>query len=315
MPFGLTNALAVFMDFMNRVFRDYLDKFVVVFIDENLVYSRSVDEHTQHLRLVLQILREKQLYAKFSKCTSNPVADAVSRKMSISALSISAMASTIRECCSSRFMFRHKKGQQRIRVSSVLAEPSLFARIREVQFSDSKTQKLARLAQGDNTPDFHFQTYGLLCFSGRVVVPDDLALRDEVLSQSHRSRFTVHPRSANMYKDLRTRFWWKGMNRSVYQFVSRCLVCQQVKADHRRSGGLMHSLEIPEWKWEHVTTDFVTHLPMTSRQCDVIWVVVDRLFKSSHFLPYNRELSFDRMARLYIQDIVCFAWSVVEHCH
>ncbi|GJS57331.1 putative reverse transcriptase domain-containing protein [Tanacetum coccineum] len=68
MPFGLTNAPAVFMDLMNRVFHEYLDKFVIVFIDDILVYSKSEEEHEQHLRIVLEILRQKKLYAKFSKC-------------------------------------------------------------------------------------------------------------------------------------------------------------------------------------------------------------------------------------------------------
>ncbi|MEQ5220386.1 reverse transcriptase family protein, partial [Morganella morganii] len=68
MPFGLTNAPAAFMDLMNRVFQPYLDEFVVVFIDDILVYSSDPAEHEKHLRTVLHILREKQLYAKLSKC-------------------------------------------------------------------------------------------------------------------------------------------------------------------------------------------------------------------------------------------------------
>ena len=68
MPFGLTNAPAAFMDLMNRVFKPQLDKFMVVFIDDILIYSRSKEEHEQHLRVVLQILREKRLCAKFKKC-------------------------------------------------------------------------------------------------------------------------------------------------------------------------------------------------------------------------------------------------------
>ena len=68
MPFGLTNAPAAFIDLMNRVFSPYLDKFVIVFIDDILVYSGSPEEHAEHLRTVLQILRERQLYAKFSEC-------------------------------------------------------------------------------------------------------------------------------------------------------------------------------------------------------------------------------------------------------
>ena len=68
MPFGLTNAPTAFMDLMNRVFRPYVDQFVVVFIDDILVYSKDAQEHEQHLKLVLQTLREKKLYAKLSKC-------------------------------------------------------------------------------------------------------------------------------------------------------------------------------------------------------------------------------------------------------
>ncbi|PKI53580.1 hypothetical protein CRG98_026030 [Punica granatum] len=78
MPFGLTNPPAGFMDLMNRVFQPYLDQFVVVFIDDILVHSRNKDEHDEHLRVVLQILRERKLYAKFRK--ANVVVDALSRK-------------------------------------------------------------------------------------------------------------------------------------------------------------------------------------------------------------------------------------------
>ena len=67
MPFGLTNAPTAFMDLMNRVFRPYLDKFVVVFIDDILIYSKNRDEHADHLRMVLQTLREHQLYGKLKK--------------------------------------------------------------------------------------------------------------------------------------------------------------------------------------------------------------------------------------------------------
>ena len=68
MPFGLTNAMAAFMDLMNRVFHPYMDQFVVVFIDDILVYSKDAQEHEQHLKIVLQILRERKLFAKLSKC-------------------------------------------------------------------------------------------------------------------------------------------------------------------------------------------------------------------------------------------------------
>ena len=68
MPFGLANALAAFMDLINQVFKEYLDNFVIMFIDDILIYSRSKEEHAEHLRVALQTLKEHRLYAKFSKC-------------------------------------------------------------------------------------------------------------------------------------------------------------------------------------------------------------------------------------------------------
>ena len=68
MSFGLTNAPAAFMDLMNRVFKHYLDFFVIVFTDDILIYSRNEEEHASHLRIVLKALKDHQLFAKFSKC-------------------------------------------------------------------------------------------------------------------------------------------------------------------------------------------------------------------------------------------------------
>ena len=88
-----------------------------------------------------------------------------------------------------------------------------------------------------------------------------------------------------MYQDLKRQYWWKGMKADVARFVSRCLTCQQVKAEHQRPAGLLQLLPIAEWKWEHVTMDFLTGLPRSPRGSDNIWVVVDWLTKSAHFLP------------------------------
>ena len=78
-----------------------------------------------------------------------------------------------------------------------------------------------------------------------------------------------------MYQDLRRQYYWSGMKRHVGDFVRRCLTCQQVKAKHQKPAGLLQPLEVAEWKWGHVTMDFVTHLPRTLQIHDAVWVIVD----------------------------------------
>ncbi|GJY99567.1 retrotransposon protein, putative, ty3-gypsy subclass [Tanacetum coccineum] len=80
-----------------------------------------------------------------------------------------------------------------------------------------------------------------------------------------------------MYRDLKQYFWWNGMKQDVATFVSKCMTCQQVKIEHQRASGLLQPLEIPMWKWDEISMDFVTGLPTTQKRHDAIWVVVDRL--------------------------------------
>ncbi|WRX07614.1 Integrase [Theobroma cacao] len=94
------------------------------------------------------------------------------------------------------------------------------------------------------------------------------------------------------------------MKRDVVEFVAKCLVSQQVKVEHQRPAGTLQSLPIPEWKWEHVTMDFVLGLPRTQRGKDAIWVIVDRLTKSAHFLVVHSTYSIEKLAQLYIDEIV-----------
>ena len=107
-----------------------------------------------------------------------------------------------------------------------------------------------------------------------------------------------------MYRTIKENYWWSGMKRDIAEFVVRCLVCQQVKAEHKKPSGTLQPLPIPEWKWEHITMDFVVGLPSTQAGFDAIWVIVDRLTKSAHFLPVRTKFSLDRLAGLYINEIV-----------
>ncbi|KAL0381936.1 UNVERIFIED_CONTAM: Transposon Ty3-I Gag-Pol polyprotein [Sesamum latifolium] len=94
------------------------------------------------------------------------------------------------------------------------------------------------------------------------------------------------------------------MKKDVAEFVAKCLTCQQVKAEHQAPAGKLHPLSIPEWKWEKITMDFVIGLPRTFRKHDAVWVIVDRLTKSAHFLPIRQNDSLDKLAELYVSEIV-----------
>ncbi|GJY94420.1 putative reverse transcriptase domain-containing protein [Tanacetum coccineum] len=106
-----------------------------------------------------------------------------------------------------------------------------------------------------------------------------------------------------MYHDLRDMYWWPGMKRDIATHVSKCLTCLKVKAEHQRPSGLLQQPEIPKWKWDNITMDFITKLPRTKSGHDTIWVVVDRLTKSAHFLATHEDYSMEKLARLYIDEI------------
>ncbi|KAL0536800.1 hypothetical protein IC582_025762 [Cucumis melo] len=510
MSFGLTNAPVVFMDLMNRVFREFLDTFVIVFIDDILIYSKTETEHEEHLRMVLQILRDNKLYAKFSKCEfwlkqvsflghvvskagvsvdpakieavtgwtrpstvsevrsflglagyyrrfvenfsriatpltqltrkgapfvwskacedsfqnlkqklvtapvltvpdgsgsfviysdsskkglgcvlmqqgkvvayasrqlksheqnytthdlelaavvfalkiwrhylygekiqiftdhkslkyfftqkelnmrqrrwlelvkdydyeilyhpgkANVVADALSRKVSHSAALITRQAPLHRDL--ERAEIAVSVGAVTMQLAQL--QPTLRQRIIDAQSNDPYLVEKRGLAEAGQTAEFSLSSDGGLLFERRLCVPSDSAVKTELLSEAHSSPFSMHPGSTKMYQDLKRVYWWRNMKREVAEFVSKCLVCQQVKAPRQKPAGLLQPLSIPEWKWENVSMDFITGLPRTLRGFTVIWVVVDRLTKSAHFVPGKSTYTASKWAQLYMFEIV-----------
>ncbi|GJY98140.1 retrotransposon protein, putative, ty3-gypsy subclass [Tanacetum coccineum] len=145
----------------------------------------------------------------------------------------------------------------------------------------------------------------VLWFEDRAMCPYMIqALREKVMTEAHSSPFTIHPGSTKMYRDLKQYFWWNGMKQDVATFVSKCMTCQQVKIEHQRASGLLQPLEIPMWKWDEISMDFVTGLPTTQKRHDAIWVVVDRLTKSAHFLPIRKNYGISKLAEIFRQEIV-----------
>ncbi|GKA37034.1 putative reverse transcriptase domain-containing protein [Tanacetum coccineum] len=124
------------------------------------------------------------------------------------------------------------------------------------------------------------------------------------MHESHKSKYSIHPGSDKMYHDLKKLYWWPNMKAIIAEYVSKCLTCSRVKAECQKPSGLLVQPEIPMWKWERITMDFVTKLPKTSTGHDAIWVIVDRLTKSAHFIPIRATDSMETLTRLYIKEIV-----------
>ncbi|GJR40049.1 putative reverse transcriptase domain-containing protein [Tanacetum coccineum] len=143
-----------------------------------------------------------------------------------------------------------------------------------------------------------------LYYLDQIWVPLKGDVRTLIMDEAHKSKYSVHPGANKMYYDLRDRYWWPGMKKDITVYVSRCLTCLKVKAEHQRPSGLLQQPEIPEWKYDRIAMDFVTKLPKTSSGHDAIWVIVDRLTKSAHFLPMHEDYKMDRLARLYLNEIV-----------
>ncbi|GKC68506.1 putative reverse transcriptase domain-containing protein [Tanacetum coccineum] len=447
MPFGLTNAPAVFMDLMNRVCKPYLDKFVIVFIDDILIYSKNKQEHEKHLKLILELLKKEQLYAKFSKCKfwiprvqflghvidSQGIHVDPAKIESVKDWESPKTATEIRQFLGLAGYYRRF-----IEGFSKIAKPMSKLTQKKVKFDwgDKEEaafqlikQKLCSapiLALPEGSEDFivycdasikgavvfalkiwrHY-LYGTKCIvlidhkslqhvldkkelnmrqrrwlelisdydyeicyhPGKAnVVADTLSwkereplrvralvmtigldlpkqildaqtearklknlksedvggilienlkdpekgswlpcysdLRTLIMHESHKSKYSVHPGCNKMYQDMKQLYWWPNMKANIATYVSKCLTCLRIKAEHQKPSGLLVQPEIPQWKWDNITMDFVTKLPKTQSGNDTIWVIVDRLTKSAHFLPMRETDLMDELARLYLKEAV-----------
>ncbi|GJX79718.1 putative reverse transcriptase domain-containing protein [Tanacetum coccineum] len=473
MPFGLTNAPAVFMDLMNRVCKPYLDKFVIVFIDDILIYSKNKQEHEEHLKIILELLKKEELYAKFSKCEFwipkvqflghvidnkgihvdpakiESVKDWASPKTPTEIRQFLGLAGYYRrfiegfskiakpmtkltqkkvkfewgdkqeaafqllkqKLCSAPILAlpegsedfiaycdASKKGlgavlMQREKVISYASrqlkiheknytthdlelgavvfalkiwrhylygtkctvftdhkslqhildqkelnmrqrrwlellsdydcdiryhpgkanvvadalsrkerEPPLRVRalvmtisldlpkqILNAQTEARKPENIksedvggmlienAKFPEAIRTEKLEPRTDGTLCLNGRSWLPCYGNLRTVIMHESHKSKYSIHPGSEKNYQD--------------------------VKAEHQRQSGLLVQPEIPQWKWDNITMDFVMKLPKSSQGYDTIWVIVDRLTKSAIFIPMRETDPLEKLARMYLKEV------------
>ncbi|GKV03839.1 hypothetical protein SLEP1_g16082 [Rubroshorea leprosula] len=234
---------------------------------------------------------------------ANKVANALSRKSSGTASSILATQKELLEDLV-KLDVELRVDNTTAYLAALSAQPALIDIIKLAQQKDSFLQKMKeKVRAGEpHMQEFRISDDEILWFGDKLCVPRDHALRREIMGDAHYISYTIHPGSTKMYRDLRSTFWWRNMKREIARFVSQCLTCQKVKAEHQRLPRKLQPLPIPQWKWENITMDFVTRLPRTFKGNDSIWVIVDRLTKLAHFLPYRTGTSIEKLANMYMQE-------------
>ncbi|GJT68140.1 reverse transcriptase domain-containing protein [Tanacetum coccineum] len=482
MPFGLTNAPAVFMDLMNQVCKPYLDKFMIVFIDDILIYSKNKKEHEGHLKINLSLLKEEKLFAKFSKCefwlykvqflghvidsegihvdpakiesvkdwmtpktpteihqflglagyyrrfiegfskiarpmtkltqkrvkfdwgekaeaafqllkqklcsapilalpegsenfvvyydASHKGLDAIlmqtekvityaSRQLKVHEINYTIHDLELRAVVFALKMWRHYLYGTKCVVfidhkslQHILDQKELNKRQRrwlellsdydcEIRYHPGKANVVAdALSQKERLKSLRVRTlvmtiglnlpkqilnaqaearkeenyitedlHGMINkleprADNRSWIPCFGDLRALIMHESHKSKYSIHPGSDKMYQDLKKMYWWPNMKAEIATYVSKCLTRAKVKAEYQKPSGLLVQPEIPQWKWENITMDLVTKLPKTATGQDTIWVIVDRLTKSAHFLPMKEDESMEKLMRQYLKEVV-----------
>jgi hypothetical protein len=144
----------------------------------------------------------------------------------------------------------------------------------------------------------------VIWFGKRLVVPVDPEIRKTIFDEAHMSKFFIHPNSTEMYRDLKQNFWWSNMKVDIAKYVAECDTCHRMKASHLKPAGVLQLLSIPMWKWDDISMDFIVG-PLTARKKDSIWVIVDILTKTAHFVAVHTTYSVQQYAELYMDQIVC----------
>jgi len=182
---------------------------------------------------------------------------------------------------------------------NIVVSCSIESQIIELQKTDPGIFHIKRKIKEQDT-HFRVDEKGVLWFDDRLVVPKDHDLRNKILDEAHSSKLSIHLGSRKMYHDLEPRFWWTKMKKEIAAYVARCDTCCRVKAIHLKPAGLLQPLFIPGWKWEEISMDFIVGLPPNQKGHNSIWVIVDRLTKSAHFIPVHSTYRPSDYAELYL---------------
>ena len=199
---------------------------------------------------------------------------------------------------------RKEYSGRKVKSLSITIHSHLSRKIQAAQLEAMKPENVTSESLRGMDKNLEAKGDGALYFMNRIWTPKHGGFRDLVMTEAHNTRYSVHPGSDKMYLDLKKLYWWPNMKAESATFVSKCLTCAKVKVEYQKPSGLLQQPKIPEWKWERITMDFITKLPKTTGGLDTIWVVVDRLTKSAHFLPIKETDKMEKLTRTYIREIV-----------
>ncbi|GJT98206.1 putative reverse transcriptase domain-containing protein [Tanacetum coccineum] len=288
----------------------YLDKFVIIFIDDILIYSKSEYEHPEYLKSILELLKKEEFEgihvdpAKIEsiKDWASPKTPTEIRQFLEAAFQLlkqklcSAPILALPEGSENFVVYcdasRKGLGVVLMQIEKVIAYASRQFKIHEKNYTTHDLElgavvfalknALCEKGREFRTEDLcgmikklEQRADGTLCLNGRSWIPCRDNLRELIMNDSHKSKYSVHPGSDKMYQDLKKLYWWPNMKD-----------------------------EIATYKWENITMDFVTKLPKTTSGQDIIWVILDRLTKSAHFLPMKETDSMEKLTRQYLKEVV-----------
>nr|GEZ47493.1 hypothetical protein [Tanacetum cinerariifolium] len=323
MPFGLTNALAVFMDLMNHIFHKYLDKFVIVFIDDILVYSMNKEEHEENLCIVFGTLPNGITMdpAKVEAITKWPRPKTVTEIRSFLELAgyyrrivgvFSRLALPLTKLMKKGENDVSKKGLGCVLMKhgKVIAYASRQLKQYEANYPTHDLELAAvelPIIRANVVADALSRKSGMVA---------NLQIKPKIIRDLERMDIELHIHGTKGYwaslkiepnlilrikeaqkKDVEL---WAVLQKSEEDEQAKF----QVKIEHQRASGLLQPLDIPVWKWDEISMGCMTELPRTQKKNDEIWVVVDRLTKSAHFLPIRKDFSIIRLADIFQQEIV-----------
>nr|GEY54879.1 putative reverse transcriptase domain-containing protein [Tanacetum cinerariifolium] len=254
---------------------------------KSLQHILDQKELNMRQRLWLELLSDYDCEIRYHPGKANVVADALSRKeqepLRVRALVMTISLDLPKQILNAQTEARKPKNIKNEDVRGMLVENA----------KDPEAIREKKLEPRVN---------GTQCLNGRSWLPCYGNLRTVIMHESYKSKYSVHPGSDKMYQDMKKLYWWPNMKADIATYVSKCLTCAKVKAEHQRPSGLLVQPKIPEWKWDNITMDFVMKLPKSSQGYNTIWVIVDRLTKSAIFTPIRETDPMDKLARIYLKE-------------